>query len=388
MNSGKYVFSQITQFLDPQEFNRLVDLHDGNYKVQHFTCWHQLMSMIFGQLSNRDSLSDLVLCLRSQQAKAYHLGMGMGPSKSNLAKANENRSYQIFEMYAYYLISQARSISSPDFPLDIDGEVYAVDATVVDLCLSIFWWGKHRKNKAAIKINTVLDLKTNIPTFVRVTEGSIHEVKALDFIIYEEGAFYVMDKAYIDFSRLHRIETCKAYYVTRAKENFRFDRLSSAKADKSSGIKCDQVVKLRNSKVSQAYPDKIRRIKFYDNELGRDFVFITNNFELSALEIAALYKRRWDIELFFRWIKQHLKIKTFWGYSLNAVKTQVYIAVITYVLVSIVRAKLKLRITQYEILQILSVSLLCKTPLQELLRDENVFKKDDSDCNQLEMFDL
>lgn len=388
MNNGKYVFAQLASFLDHNEFNRCVNKYSGNYKIQHFTCWHQLLTMMFGQLANRESLSDLILCLQSQRSKYYHLGLGKGSSKANLAKANENRDFRIFETFAQSLIMQARSISITDFSLDISGSVYAIDATVVDLCLSVFWWGKFRRNKAAIKLNTILDIKTNIPTFVHITGGMLHEVHSLDQIAFEEGAFYVMDKAYIDFTRFYRITQSRAYYVTRAKENFKFVRISSQKADKGSGVKCDQVIRLKNAKVLSSYPGLIRRIKYHDNELSKDFVFITNNYDLSATEIAALYKYRWKIELFFKWIKQHLKIKTFWGYSFNAVKTQVYIAIITYVLISIVKSKLKIQRSQYEILQILSISLLCKTPLLELLKDPEIDNSDNENPNQLNIFDL
>lgn len=388
MNNGKYVFAQITYFLNHNEFNRCVNKFGGNYKVQHFTCWHQLLTMMFGQLANRESLSDLVICLQSQRSKYYHLGMGRGSSKANLAKANENRDSRIFEEFAQSLIAEARRICVPEFELDINGSVYAIDATVVDLCLSVFWWGKFRRNKAAVKLNTILDLKTNIPTFVHITGGMIHEVNSLDSISFEEGAFYVMDKAYIDFTRFLRIEKSKAYYVTRAKQNFQFIRISSKKVNKISGIKCDQVVRLKNEKVLNSYPEPIRRIKYFDSELSRNFIFITNNFEMSALDIATLYKYRWKIELFFKWIKQHLKIKTFWGYSLNAVKTQVYVAIITYLLISIIKNKLKIRKSQYEILQILSISLLCKTPLTELLRDVETDELEEADSNQLNIFDL
>jgi hypothetical protein len=388
MNNGKYVFAQITNFLNHNDFNRCVEKYGGNYKVQHFTCWHQLLTMMFGQLANRESLSDLVICLQSQRSKYYHLGMGKGSSKANLAKANENRDARIFEEFSQCLIAEARSICIAEFDLDINGSVYAIDATVVDLCLSVFWWGKFRRNKAAVKLNTILDLKTNIPTFVHITGGMIHEVNSLDLIPFEEGAFYVMDKAYIDFTRFSRIEKARAYYVTRAKQNFQFVRISSKKVNKVNGIKCDQIVRLKNEKVLNSYPEPIRRIKYFDQELSRNFVFITNNFDMPAEDIATLYKYRWKIELFFKWIKQHLKIKTFWGYSLNAVKTQVYVAIITYMVISIIKSKLKIKRSQYEILQILSISLLCKTPLNDLLKDVEIDELEVVDSNQLNIFEL
>ena len=388
--SRQYVFAQLIEFLSHNDFFRCVAKYDGNYKVKTFTCWHQLLYMIFGQLSNRDSLSDLITCLQSQQNKSYHLGMGKGTSKANIAKANENRDYRIYESFAMTLVAQAQKLAIPfeSFDLSIKEPVYAIDATVIDLCLNVFWWGKFRKHKAAVKLHTMLDVKTNIPTFIYVTSGAVHDVNALDVFPIEAGSYYIMDKGYIDFSRLHHIHQSDAFYVTRAKDNFRFVRLSSQPVDKSTGVKCDQTIRLKNKKVSLAYPDKIRRIKFYDNDIEMEFVFITNHFEISPLEIARLYKYRWTIELFFKWIKQHLKVKTFWGYSMNAVKTQVYIAMITYLMVVIVKHQLRLKQTQYEILQILSISLLCKTPLLDLFSNAYPQYVKEQDTNQLNLFSL
>jgi len=388
MNQGQYVFAQLIEFLSHNDFIRCVSMYQGNYKVKTFTCWHQLLYMIFGQLSNRESLSDLIVCLQSQQNKSYHLGMGKGTSKANLAKANEKRDYRIYESFASVLIEQAQKLAIPDVGVDlsIQAPVYAIDATVIDLCLSVFWWGKFRQHKAAVKLHAMLDVKTNIPTFMYVTSGAIHEVNVLDLFPLEAGSYYVMDKAYIDFGRLHRLQKAGAFFVTRAKENFRFVRLSSFPVDKSTGIKCDQTVKLKNHKVSLAYPGTIRRLKYYDDEIKMEFVFITNNFEISALEIACLYKYRWTIELFFKWIKQHLKVKSFWGYSLNAVRTQIYIAMITYLMVAIVKHQLRLKQTQYEILQILSISLLCKTPLLELFSNTYPQYVKELETKQLNIF--
>jgi len=390
MNQGKYVFSQLIEFLPHNDFLRCVTRFKGNYKVRTFTCWHQLLYMIFGQLSNRDSLSDLVTCLQSQQNRSYHLGMGKGTSKANLAKANEKRDYRIHESFAYILVAQAQKlcVSSDSFDLSIQEPVYAIDATVIDLCLSMFWWGKFRKHKAAVKLHTMIDVKTNIPTFMYVSSGAVHELKVLDLFPLEAGSYYVMDKGYIDFGRLHRIERSGSFFVIRAKENFAYIRLSSRLVDKNTGIKCDQLVCLKNKKVSLSYPENLRRIKYYDDELEIHFVFITNDFEASAWELARLYKYRWNIELFFKWIKQHLKVKSFWGHSFNAVRTQVYIAMITYLMVAMVKHQLKLKQTQYEILQILSISLLCKTPLTELF--ENTYQQyvKEQPSNQLNLFSL
>lgn len=390
MNQGKYVFSQLIEFLSHNDFISCVSKYNGNYKVRTFTCWHQLLYMIFGQLSNRDSLSDLIVCLQSQQNKSYHLGMGKGTSKANLAKANEKRDYRIYESFASILVMEVRRFAIPEltFNLPIDAPVYAIDATVIDLCLNVFWWGKFRKHKAAVKLHTILDVKTNIPTFIYITGGAVHEVNSLDHLPIEAGSYYVMDKAYIDFERLYRMHEAGAFFVTRAKENFKFVRISSRQVDKSTGLKCDQTVKLKNYKVSLTYPEVIRRVKYYDKEIEIEFVFITNNFEISAIDVARLYKYRWTIELFFKWIKQHLKVKTFWGYSFNAVKTQIYIAMITYLLVALVKYRLKLKQTQYEILQILSISLLCKTPLLELFSNSYPQYVKEQEDSQLSIFNL
>ena len=390
MNQGKYVFAQLIEILSHNDFISCVSRYKGNYKIKTFTCWHQLLYMIFGQLSNWESLSDLIVCLQAQQNKSYHLGMGKGTSKANLAKANEKRDYRIYESFASILVAQAQILAIPNmsFDLSIEAPVYAIDATVIDLCLNVFWWGKFRKHKAAVKLHTMLDVRTNIPTFIYVTNGAVHEVNVLDLFPLEVGSYYVMDKGYIDFGRLNRIHKEGAFFVTRAKDNFKFVRLSSRTVDKATGIKCDQTVRLKNHKVSLAYPDVIRRLKYYDNDIKMEFVFITNNFEISSLEVARLYKYRWAIELFFKWIKQHLKVKSFWGHSFNAVRTQIYIAMITYLLVATMKHQLKLKQTQYEILQILSISLLCKIPLLELF--SNIYPQyvKEPESNQLNLFDL
>ena len=385
MNSGKYVFSQITSFLSANDFIKIVNEHKGNYKVLHFTCWHQLMCMMFGQLSNCDSLTDLTVGLKAQRTKWYHLGMGTGLSKSNLAYANENRDWRIFASYANTLIAEAKILcrNNSDVLATIKGNVYAIDSSTVDLCLNIFWWAKFRKEKGAVKLHTQFDVKANIPTFIDITNGLSHDVHFLDKIIYEVGAFYIADKAYIDFERLYIIHEAGAFFVTRAKENMNYRRLYSAKVNKSKGIKCDQIIMLNNYCSEKNYSEKIRRIKYYDKETDNEFEFITNNFRLSALKIALLYKHRWSVELFFKWIKQHLRIKSFWGYSENAVRIQMYSALITYLTISIMKEKLKLKQTNYEILQILNFSLIDKIPLQQLFGD--YYRQDfkEQDCNQL-----
>ena len=387
MNSGKYVFAQITAVLSVNDFNKYVDLYKGNYKVIHFTCWHQLMCMMFGQLSNCDSLTDLAVGLTAQRSKWYHLGMGTGLSKSNLAYANENRDWRIFEGFANTLIAQAKilCVKNSDVLQNIKGNVYAIDSSTIDLCLNVFWWAKFRQQKGAVKLHTQFDVKASIPTFIDITEGLTHDVNFLDLILYEAGAFYIIDKAYIDFERLFVIHEAEAFFVTRAKENMNYRRLYSAKVDKSKGIKCDQTIMLNNYYSTKEYPGKIRRIKYYDKETGNEFDFITNNFKLSALKIALLYKHRWSVELFFKWIKQHLRIKTFWGYSENAVRIQIYSAIITYLTISILKEKMKLKQTNYEILQILNFSLIDKIPIQQLFDDYYLQDFKEQICNQLKL---
>ncbi len=370
MNQGKFVFAQVACFLPMRIFDRCVKQFKGNKWIKHFSCWNQMMCMMFGQLSGRDSLGDLLVTLSAHPNKYYHLGFGKNVSRSNLANANEQRDYRIYESFAYEMIAIARNniSSEPDFTVDINGNVYAFDSTTIDLCLNVFWWATFRKAKGAVKLHTLYDIKTSIPSFVHITPGSVHDVNALDVLLYEADAYYIMDRGYVDFERLYFIDQCKAFFITRANDNFKFKRLYSVKADKSKGVMCDQTVKLQGFYSLKSYPKKMRRIKFYDEEQKRTFVFITNNFALSALDIASLYKHRWKVELFFKWIKQHLKIKSFWGTSVNAVKTQVYIAMITFTLVSIIKSELKINRSTYEILQILSVSLFDKTQLNQLLQ--------------------
>jgi hypothetical protein len=387
MNQGKYVFAQLTIFLPARVFDRCVSKYSGNKWVKHFSCWNQMMCMMFGQLSGRESLRDLLITISAHTGKYYHLGFGKNVSRSNLASANELRDCQIYETFAYEMIAFAsRTIKGDgDFSLNVPGNVYAFDSTTIDLCLNVFWWATFRTAKGAIKIHTLLDVKTSIPTFIHITEGSVHDVNALDVLTYEAGGFYIMDKAYVDFKRLNNIDMALAYFVTRAKENFSFTRVSSVRPDKAKGVICDQTVRLKGHKSREAYPKYLRRIKYFDAELKRYFVFITNNFDQSATEIALLYKYRWKVELFFKWIKQHLKIKSFWGTSFNAVKTQVYIAVSTYTLVAIIKNELKLKHSTYEILQILSVSLLDKTSLIDLLRSPIYQDVKDLKCKQIKM---
>jgi len=368
MNQGKYIFAQLTDFLPRRAFDRIIEKYEGNKYIRSFTCWNQMLCMVFGQLTARDSMRDLMLSLEAHQPKYYHLGFGSTFTRRNLGKANERRNYKIFEEFAYILIEEARkSCYRNDFEIEVEGNVYALDSTTIDLCLSIFWWAEFRKHKGGIKLHTLFDVKTSIPSFLYITNDKVHDVNILDIIPYEIGSFYVVDKGYIDFLRLHKIHTQGSFFVTRAKDNIRFKRMYSRKVDKTTGVLSDQIGKLETYKSKKEYPDKLRLIKYYDQEHDKDFVFITNNTDLKAAEIALLYKKRWVVELFFKWMKQHLKIKSFWGTTLNAVKIQMYCAVIAYCLVALVGNKLKVNRSIYEILQILSISLLDKTPIREIL---------------------
>ena len=387
MNNGKYVFAQLIEFLPQRVFDRLVEKYKGNRYVKHFTCWNQLLCMVFGQLTNRDSLRDLIVIIDAHSKKTYHLGFGKTVTRSNLAKANEKRSSKIFEEFAYHLIDIARKKRAND-DFMIKGKVYAFDSSTIDLCLSVFWWAKFRKNKAGIKLHTLYDVVTQIPTFIHITEATVNDVNAMDLIPYETGAYYIFDRGYIDFKRLYYITKLSAFFVTRGKSNLKFRRIYSNKVDKSTGVLCDQIGKLTGFYVSKDYPEKLRRVKFYDEETKRTFVFLTNNMELKATEIAMLYKKRWLVELFFKWIKQHLKIKSFWGISENAVRIQIYCAIISYCLVAIVGSDLKIDRSTYEILQVLGISLIDKTPINELFEklDYNNVKEPDYKQLSLNLF--
>lgn len=372
MNQGKYVFAQITEFLPRRVFDRIVQKHNGNKHIRTFTCWNQMLCMVFGQLTNRDSLRDLIVALEAHKAKSYHLGLGTSVKLATLARANIRRNYKLYEEFAYHLIDYARRVCSCDeFEVKVDGNVYAFDSTTIDLCLSVFWWAEFRKAKGGVKMHTLYDVKTQIPSFIYITTASVNDVNAMDLIPYERGSYYIFDRGYNDFERLHRIQKIEAYFVVRARDNLKFKRMYSKTVDKQAGVKCDQIGTFANQKSFNRYPEKLRRIKYYDCETNVEFVFLTNNFELSAIEIAILYKNRWQVELFFKWIKQHLKVKCFWGHTPNAVKTQLYCAIIAYCLVAIVGKELKIGRSTYEILQILGISLLDKTPVKELLANND-----------------
>lgn len=389
MNQGKYVFSQVISLISHKQFQTLVHRHKGDYKVKDFTCWKQYLCMAFGQLTHRESLSDTILCLKANADKTYHLGIGEVVAKSTLSTANENRSYLIYYDLAMLLIKQAKQLYLDDNNLDIElaNNVFAIDATTIDLCLSAFSWATFRSTKGGIKLHTQLDLKTSIPEFIYFSKASVHDVNALDLISFEANSFYIMDRGYIDYKRLFRIHCCEAFYITRAKDNMSFRCVKSHPSDKSNGVLCDQSIKLNNYYAAIDYPEKIRRIKFYDEESETTFVFLTNNFNLKAIDIAKLYRHRWKIELFFKWIKQHLKIKSFWGQSENAVKTQVWIAVSIYVLVAIAKKKFILQQSLYEILQILSISIFERVPINQLFQQTQRQYFKDLNYNQLNLFD-
>jgi hypothetical protein len=382
MNKGKYVFAQLAEFLPQRAFDNLVLKYSGNKYIRHFTCWNQLLCFVFGQLSNRDSMRDLITVIEAHAKKSYHLGFGRSVTRSNLSKANINRNSKLFEEYAYYLIDIARRKCSND-NFEVKGKVYAFDSTTIDLCLNVFWWAKFRRAKGGIKLHTLYDITTQIPAFIHITSARVNDMNAMDMIPYEREAYYVFDRGYVDYTRLYRITGQSAFFVVRAKSNLRFTRLYSRKADKTTGIFLDQIGKLSGFYTSQQYPGKLRKVKYYDQESNRVFVFLTNNFDLTAQQIALLYKNRWQIELFFKWIKQHLKIKSFWGHTENAVRIQIYCAIIAYCLVAIVGHDLKVNRSTYEILQVLGVSLLDKTPIKELFTNENYKDVKEQDYNQL-----
>lgn len=390
MNQGKYVFAQFQSMIVRYEFDKCVNRYNGDYKVKDFSCWCQFLSMVFGQLTHRESIRDIATCLKAHQNNIYHLGIKHAVSHSTLTRANENRDWRIYADFAKYLIGIVRPLyaTDNDFTLDLDNAVYALDSTTIDLCLSVFPWAKFRKHKAAVKMHTQLDLRGNIPVYIDITDGKTHDVNILDNIDFEPNAFYVLDKAYTDFKRFFEMDQSLAYFVIRAKDNLQFKRVSSVKVDKETGLRCDQIINLTGYKTSKLYPKKLRRVKYYDSENDLLLVFLTNNFLIDTMDVALLYKYRWQIELFFKWIKQHLRIKSFWGYSQNAVKTQVWISVCTYLLVALTKKRLKSDLSLYEITQILGVSVFDKTPINELLTN---FSKNDEikeKYNQLKLFEL
>ncbi len=388
MNSGTTVFAQLIEFLPSHEFRRCVERYNGNYKVKSFSCWDQFLSMAFAQLTYRESLRDIETCLRATGAKLYHMGIRGKVSRNTLAHANEVRNWRIYGDFAQILIGLAKELYADDhLSIQLDQAAYALDSTTIDLCLSLFPWAKFRRHKAGVKMHTLLDLRGIIPTMVIVTAAAVHDVNIMDELIWEPGAIYVMDRGYLDFARLYRITQCLAFFVTRAKSNLHFQRLYSHPVDKSTGLQCDQTIILKGFYAQRDYPEKLRRIRYLDPKSHKRLVFLTNNFTLPALTIAQLYRCRWQVELFFKWIKQHLRIKAFYGTTENAVKTQIWIAISVYVLVAIVKKRFGLPHSLYTLLQILSVTILEKTPLLQLLSSIDYQETDYDDHNQLNLFE-
>ncbi len=389
MYAGKVVFAQLTDLIHPEQFRRCTRRYHGDYKVKTFSCWNQFLCMAFGQLTFRESLRDVETCLRSRHDQLYHLGIRGEVSHSTLADANRERDWRIYYDLAQLLIRRARSLyHNEPTGLELKETVYALDSMTIDLCLNLFPWARFRRTKAAIKLHTLLDLRGSIPTFISISQGKQADVRVLDELILEPGSFYIMDRGYVDFKRLYCFVLALAFFVTRSKTHLKFNRLESRPVDPSSGVRSDQIVWLRNHTSIQHYPDKLRRIHYVDAETGKSLVFLTNNFELPALTIAMLYKSRWKVELFFKWIKQHLRIKHFYGTSDNAVKTQVWISICVYVLVAIVKKQLSSEMSLYSILQILSVNAFEKVPLQQVLKDIPSQNPNSESCNQMIFNDL
>ena len=388
MDGGRTIFSQLTDFLPQREFRQCVERYRGNHKIKTFTCWDQFLCMAFAQLTYRESLRDIQACLRVSGRKLYHMGIRGRVSRNTLANANKVRDWRIYADFAQVLIKEARALYADEgFAVELANTVYALDASTIDLCMSLFPWAKFRKTKSAVKLHTLLDLRGNIPTLIIITDGKVHDVNILDELVVEPGAFYIMDRGYLDFARLYAMHRSRAFFVIRAKKNFDCRRLYSYPVDKSTGLQCDQVVMLNGYYAHKGYPEKLRRIRYFDAEKNKRLVFLTNNFDLPALTIAELYRCRWQVELFFKWIKQHLRIKKFYGNSANAVKTQIWIAISVYVLVAIVKKRLDLDISLYTILQILSVSLFEKTPLLQAFSNDEYENEEGYCCNQLMLFD-
>jgi hypothetical protein len=388
MHAGKLVFSQLMDFLPWRRFDTCVRRYGGDHKIKTFPCSEHLRVMAFAQLTYRESLRDVETCLRAVKTKWYHMGLRGGVSRNNLSNANRQRDWRIYADFAQILIHEARILyAEEDLGIDLEATVYALDASTIDLCLSMFPWARFRRTKGAVKLHTLLNLQGNIPEFILISDGKLHDVNVLDYLVPLPGAYYVMDRGYLDFSRLYELHQAKAYFVTRAKKNFTFQRRYSREIDKASGVQCDQTVILETFYSSQGYPEPLRRIRYHDQSLDKRLVFLTNDFDLPATTIAGLYKFRWQIELFFKWIKQHLRIKSFYGTSQNAVKSQIWIAVSVYLLVAIAKKRLGIELPLYTILQILSVSIFEKTPLVELFSQTNYNILQPPSPNQLSLFD-
>lgn len=388
MNLGKPVFSQLMSLISDYEFSKCVDRYNGDYRVKEFSCKEHFLVMSFAQLTYRDSLRDIESCLQAMSKKLYHSGIKKPVARNTLAKANERRNWRIYADFAQVLIAQTRKLYAQEntFLNDIDHMAYALDSTTIDLCLQMFPWAKFRQNKGAVKMHTLLDLQGSIPTFIKITPGTVHDVNILDQLPIEAGAFYIMDMGYIDYQRLFRIQQAGAFFVIRAKENMAFDRVYSHSAKKEFGIQVDQTIKFTLPQSQAKYPSHLRRIKFHDLEKNKTFIFLTNHFDIEATTIAGLYKERWKIELFFKWIKQHLKIKSFYGTSENAIHCQIWIAICSYLIVAIAKKKLKIQQTLYSFLQVISISIFEKEPINQLVSNNQSHFKDSNFSNQLNIF--
>jgi hypothetical protein len=387
MHSGRTIFSQLMDFLPRHEFNKCVRQYQGHYRIRTFSCFDQFLCMAFAQLTYRESLRDIETCLRALQPKLYHAGIRGHVSRSTLADANKKRDWRIYADFGHVLIHIAQHFyADEDFGLELEQTAYVLDSTTIDLCLSLFPWAHFRKRKGAIKLHTLMDLRGNIPCFIYITKGTIHDVRILDQLMIEPAAFYIMDRGYIDFGRLYGLHQQMAFFVIRAKKNLDYTRRSYRQVDPSTGLRSDQTILLQGPKSSQLYPDPLRRISYFDAETNRRFVFVTNNFVLPALTIAFLFKCRWQVELFFKWIKQNLRIKAFYGTSQNAVKTQIWIAISVYVLVAIIKKRLNINRSLSEILQILSITLFESVPLFQILTDSQLQNQKEPFSNQLNLF--
>ena len=389
MNQGQTILSQIMDYIPRHSFYSCVNKYHGDYRVRTFTCWEQFIVMAFAQLTYRESLRDIETCLRAMQNKLYHLGIKSNISRSTLADANEKRDWKIYADFANILIKEAKELYKDEkFLNELDETIYALDSTTIDLCLSLFPWAKFRSTKGAIKVHTLLNLQNNIPAFINITDGSVHDVNILDELITEIGAFYIIDRGYTDFERLYTLNINNAYFVIRAKSNLQFQRVYSHQVDKSQGLICDQLIFLKGFYPLKNYPTKLRRIKYFDSLNEKRLTFITNNFSLPAITIANLYRQRWQIELFFKWIKHNLRIKSFYGNSFNAVKTQIWIAISVYVLLAIIKKKLRIEHSLYTFLQVISISIFEKMPINSMFSENNHINISDCSDNQLFLFNL
>ena len=389
MNAGRILFSQVMDFLPLRQFRQCVARYRGDHKIQIFSCLDQFLCMAFAQLTYRESLRDIESCLRAAGSKLYHMGIRGRVRRSTLADANEHRDWRIYADFAQVLIGIAKDLyANEDFGVELDSAAYALDSTTINLCLALFPWARYQRTKGAIKLHTLLNLRGRIPEFIHISDGKLHDVNVLDLLVVEAGAFYVMDRGYLDFARLHALHQSLAFFVTRAKRGFQFWRRYSHPVDRTTGLRCDQTIVLTGVDTATTYPEPMRRIVYYDAETNKELVFLTNNFLLPAITIALLYKARWHVELFFKWIKQHLRIKAFYGTSENAVKAQIWIAVGVYVLVAILKKRLHLEQSLYTILQVLSVTIFEKTPILQAFCDWDYIETETTLCNQLPLFEL